>query len=94
MDLYRILHECSCFIEFIKGVEEKIKCEACRSFYLFFATSLIVNKFNIRGAGMFDYISLYYIKIILKSYFWREKVFSFAICITFKASFHDFPENL
>ena len=32
----RILHECSCFIEFIKRVGKKeIKCEACR------ATSLI-----------------------------------------------------
>ena len=29
------------FIEFIKQVEEKIKCEACQAFYLFFATSLI-----------------------------------------------------
>ena len=25
----RILHECSCFIEFIKQVGEEIKCEAC-----------------------------------------------------------------
>ena len=27
--------------EFIKRVEEKIKSEACRAFYLFFAASLI-----------------------------------------------------
>ena len=28
----RILHECSCFIECIKEVEEKeIKCEACQT---------------------------------------------------------------
>ena len=33
-DLGRILHECSCFIEFIK-------CKACQTFYLFSATSLI-----------------------------------------------------
>ena len=32
---------CSCFIEFIKRVEEEIKCEAYRAFYLFFPTSLI-----------------------------------------------------
>ena len=38
---YRILHECSCFIDFIKRVGKEIKCEACRAFYLFFATSLI-----------------------------------------------------
>ena len=31
-----------CFIEFIKqDGGKKIKCEACRAFYLFFATSLI-----------------------------------------------------
>ena len=29
------------FIEFIKRVGEEIKCEACRAFYLFFATSYI-----------------------------------------------------
>ena len=28
------------FIEFIKGVGEEIKCEACPAFYLFFVTSL------------------------------------------------------
>ena len=34
--------EWSCLFEFIKGVGGKeIKCEACRAFYLFFATSLI-----------------------------------------------------
>ena len=33
---------CSCLIELIKLVGEKeIKCEACREFYLFFATSVI-----------------------------------------------------
>ena len=40
--LYRIVHEYSCLIEFIKRVGEKeIKCEACRAFYRFFATSLV-----------------------------------------------------
>ena len=29
------------FIEFITRVGERDKCEACRTFYLFFATSLI-----------------------------------------------------
>ena len=34
--------ECLCFIEFIKQVGKKeIKCEVCRAFYLFLATSLI-----------------------------------------------------
>ena len=34
----RILHECSCFIVFIRGKE--IKCEACGAFYLLFTTNL------------------------------------------------------
>ena len=39
-----ILHECSCFIEFIKqvGKRDTVKWEACRAFYLFFATSSIL----------------------------------------------------
>ena len=40
-NIQRFLHKCSCFIEFIKRVWGEIKCEACRVFYLFFATSLI-----------------------------------------------------
>ena len=32
---------CSCFIEFMKRVDEKIKCETGRAFYLFFVTSFI-----------------------------------------------------
>ena len=32
------------FFQFIKHVEEEIKCEACHAFYLFFATSLINSK--------------------------------------------------
>ena len=30
----------------------------------------------------------YDINIILKSYYWRENVESFGICVTLKASFH------
>ena len=38
-----ILHECSCFIEFIERVGGKeLKCEACLAFYRFFTTSLLV----------------------------------------------------
>ena len=41
---YRILHECSCFIEFIKRVEKKeIKCEASRAFHLSLAMRLIIQ---------------------------------------------------
>ena len=32
---------CSCIIEFIKPVEEEIKCGACQALYDFFATSLM-----------------------------------------------------
>ena len=38
-----MLHECSCFIEFIKRVKETIKCEACRAFYHLFGTRLIYS---------------------------------------------------
>ena len=31
----------------------------------------------------------YDIKIILKSYFWREKRYSFAICMTLKVLFYN-----
>ena len=70
---------------------KEIKCEACRAFYLFFATSLI-NLIN-RSTNVRFYLS-YDIKIILKSYFWRKKRLGFAICLTLKASFHNIPENL
>ena len=36
-----MLHECSCFIEFIKRVKETIQCETCRAFYHLFGTRLI-----------------------------------------------------
>ena len=35
-------------IGIIKLVEKELKCDACRAFYLFFATSC--NKFNNTGA--------------------------------------------
>ena len=33
-------HVCSCFIEFIKQVENEVKCEACRAFQISLETSL------------------------------------------------------
>ena len=40
--LKRILHECSCFIEFIlTNWGKEIKYKACRAFYLFLTTCLI-----------------------------------------------------
>ena len=47
------------------------------------------NKFNNTGARMLDSIYHMTLKIILKSYFWRENVLGFAICVTLKASFHN-----
>ena len=49
-----------------------IKCEACRTCCLFFATSLI--NFNDTGSRMLDSIDHYDIKITLKSHFWRKKL--------------------
>ena len=67
---YRILHECSCSIEFIKQVKEEIKYKACRAFYLFFSTSLI-NSIMLEHKCYRFYLS-YDIKITLKSQFWRK----------------------
>ena len=56
----------SCFIGFIKPVEEKeIKCEACQAFYLFFATSLINSLIQEHECRF--YLS-YDIKSIFKSH--------------------------
>ena len=55
------IHECSCFIEFIKRVEEKIKCGACRAFYLFFCNEF--NIFNKTGERLLD--SFYHIALKL-----------------------------
>ena len=49
----RIIHECSCFIDFIKRVGEEIKCKACRAFYLFCNK---LNKFKNTRARVLDSI--------------------------------------
>ena len=36
---------CSCVVDFINRVGKVIKCEACRAFYHFLATSMINNTF-------------------------------------------------
>ena len=70
----RILHECSCFIELIKRVEEKIKKNARLSKH-FISFCNEFNKFNDTGVRMLDSIYHNYdIKLILKSYVWRENV--------------------
>ena len=72
----RILHECSCFIEFITSWGKEIKCKACRAFYLFFATSLInsIKSMNVRF-----YLS-YEIKITLKSQVCRKNILILSLC--------------
>ena len=62
----RILHECSCIIEFIKRAGEKIRCKALSSILSVFPNKF--NKFNNTGARMQD--SIYY--ITLKSHFISE----------------------
>ena len=59
------------FIEFNKQLGKVIKCEACREFYHFFATSLItliIQEQHVRFYLSHD------ITILKKSRFWREKV--------------------
>ena len=48
--LNRILYECSCFTEFIKQVEEEIKCEALLSILSIFPNKSIT--FSNTGARM------------------------------------------
>ena len=48
---------------------KEIKCEACRAFYTLFR-----NEFNIYRSTNVRFFLSYDIKIILKSYFWRETV--------------------
>ena len=60
--------------------KREIKCEACRAFYLFFATSLINS---IIQEHEFRFYLSYDIKYTLKSHFWREKRYYFVItCAT------------
>ena len=61
--IYRILHECSCFIEFIKRV-------GLPSILSLFHNKF--NKFNDTGARMLD--SIYHMTNILKSHFRRNNV--------------------
>ena len=58
-NILRILHECSCFIEFIKQVDEEIRCEA-RILSLFRNK---FTKFNNTGARMLD--SIYHMTLKL-----------------------------
>ena len=65
------------FYEFIKRIGQVIKCEACRAFYIFFATSLInsiIQKHEIW------FIFTYDIKITLKSHLELRKNVMILIC--------------
>ena len=54
-----------------------MKCEACRAFYLFFATSLINS---IIQEHEFRFYLSYVIKNTLKSHFWRKNVVILSLC--------------
>ena len=62
-------------LNLVNELGKGIYCEACRAFYLFFATS----KYMSTTVGF--YLS-YDIKITLKSHFWLKYViiFSFTLC--------------
>ena len=62
-DPERILHECSCIIEFIKRVGEKDKMRGFAKHFIVFPNEF--NKFNNSGARMQD--SIYH--MTLKSHF-------------------------
>ena len=44
--VYRILHECLCFIEFIKRVEEKRSNARLAELFIFFFFATSIIKFN------------------------------------------------
>ena len=56
---------------------KEIKCEACRSFYIFFATRLINSIIQEQN---FRFYFAYDIKITLKSHFCRNNVIILSLC--------------
>ena len=59
-------------LNLLNELRKRDKMQACRAFYLFFATSLI-NSILMEHKNVRFYLS-YDIKMILKSYFWRENI--------------------
>ena len=53
-------------LNFLTSWEKEIKCEACRAFYFFFASRLII--FNNTRARILD------LKLLKNRIFWRENV--------------------
>ena len=77
IQINRISHECSCFIEFIKQVREKrYNVRLAEHFISLFCNKF--NKFNNTGARMLD--SIYHLTLklhfhsIYKSHFWLDNV--------------------
>ena len=72
---YRILHECSCFIEFIKRVGERDKMRGLSSILSLFRTEF--DKFNNTKARMLD--SIYHMTL---NHFCRKNVIIFIMYAT------------
>ena len=62
VDTHMILHECSCFIEFIKRVKEKRWYAKLAEHFIFFRNEF--NKFNYIRASMLDSIYHMTLKLI------------------------------
>ena len=88
-----VLHECSCFIEFIERVWKKRKREVCRAFPLFRNR---LNKFNNTSARLLDSIYMYHMSfnVTLKSHFCRKTLLCFRYVRNVVMDAITFPENL
>ena len=64
-------------LNLLNELGKEIKCEACRAFYLFFATSLLISIY--KSTNIRFYLS-YDIKITLKSHFCRNNVMILSLC--------------
>ena len=61
-------------LNLLKELRKEIKCEACRAFYHFFATSLINSTIQEQEIDSFYHMTLKNSVQILKSHFWHENV--------------------
>ena len=60
----------------LNDLDKEIKCEACRAFYLFFATSLINSRML---------VSIYHMTNTLKSHLWRKNVIILSLHVMYAA---------
>ena len=78
-------------LNLLNELGKEIKCEACRAFYLFFATSLInsiTQEHDVRFCLPYDFM------ITLESHFCRKNVIILSLCTQRCYGRHNISENL